>query len=177
MEGNPAIFTIDSSALTFVDVPLIDLIDTFAYIPSIYDVEKLVIEMDGRVDVLLIDASQTEGYEEKYYLNDKKIEGEDNVSLFKKYYQGAIGISGDKIDLSAVPSGKAFAKLTYTLKKASPDKTVTVELVPTNDGYGYYLLKNGKYTGMVIGSRKLDEEDFGIRWYYKNLMEALSKTP
>ena len=109
-------------------------------------------------------------------MNDQKIEGEDNVTLFKRYYQGAIGISGDKIDLDAVPSGKAFVKLTYTMKQAAPDKIVTLELIPTNDGYGYYLVKSGQYTGLVMGNRQLDTDD-SIRGSYKNLMDALSKTP
>ena len=84
---------------------------------------------------------------------------------------------GDKIDLESVPSGEAKVRLTYTMKKPDPDKIVKVELIPTNDGYGYFIMLNDNYTGLVIGERKLnDDSDTGIRRAYKNLAEVLSKT-
>lgn len=177
MESSPLVFTLDASTVTFVDITVLDLVETFAYIPIIYDVEKLVIELDGREDVLLIDVNEDDPTKEKLSLNGKSIEDEEGKILLKRYYQGAIGISGDKLDLNAKPSGNAFAKLTYTMKLASPDKTVTIELIPTNDGYGYYLVKNGQFTGLVMGNRQLDNTSFGIRPAYKNLMDGLSKTP
>ncbi len=176
MEGDTRVFKLDASSMNFLDLPAIDLMDTFVYIPMIYDVEKLVIELDGRVDELLINANQEDKTKEEFHLNGKKIEGDDNASLFKRYYQGAIAIQGDKLDLGAVPTGEAFIKLTYTMKEANPDKVVVVELIPTNDGYGYYLVVNNQYTGMAMGKRQLDKTDMGIRQAYINLMEGLSKT-
>lgn len=176
MNDSTTVFTVDSSGLNFIDLPLVDIISAFIYIPTIYDVEKLVIEMDGRTDVLLINDSQDKDAETSFHLNDKKMENDDQESLFRKYYQGAIGISGEKIDLDAKPQGDWFARFTYTRKKADPDKTVIVELIPTEDGFGYYLMKNGQYSGMIIGKRKLDDKDMGIRQAYQNLMEGLEKT-
>lgn len=177
MEGNDAVFTVDATNLNFVDLPLKDLVSLFAYIPMIYDVEKLVIEIDGRTDVLLINESQEEGSTPEFHFNRQKIEGDEQEGLFRKYYQGAIGIMGDKIDLVSVPSGEAAVRFTYTMKKAEPDKIVKIELIPTNDGYGYFITKNDNYTGLVIGERKLhDDSNTGIRKAYENLNEALSKT-
>lgn len=175
LEGSPYVFTLDSSSLNFLDLSVIDLMDTFIYIPTIYDVEKLVIEMDGRVDELLIKADKDDKTKEEFTFNGKKIEGEDKISLFKKYYQGAIAIQGEKLDLKAQPSGTPFIKLTYTMKQASPDKVVVIELIPTNDDYGYYLMKNGQYSGMITGKRQLEKEDMGIRPAYTNLVEGLAK--
>lgn len=176
MEGDPRVFTLSSSSMNFLDLPAIDVMDTFAYIPMIYDVEKLVIELDGRVDELLINANKEDSTQESFYLNGRKIEGDDNISLFRKYYQGAIALQGDKLYLDAVPTGKAEIKLTYTMKVANPDKVVVVELVPTKDDYGYYIVVNGEYTGMVMGKRQLDKSEMGIRLAYANLIEALSKS-
>lgn len=176
MEGHNFVFAVDATNLNFVDLSLKNVVSLFAYIPSIFDVEKLVIDMDGRNDVLLINESLDEGAASEYYLNGEKMDTDEEKSLFKKYYQGAVGIVGDKIDLNAVPSGEAAVRLTYTLKEASPDKTVEIELIPTNDGYGYFIMKNGKYTGLIIGERKLnDDADTGIRKAYENLMESISK--
>lgn len=177
MEGNNAVFTVDATNLNFVDLPLKDLVSLFAYIPLIYDVEKLVIEIDGRTDVLLINESQEEGSTPEFHFNGRKIENDDEENLFRKYYQGAIGIMGDKIELDSVPTGEASIRLTYTMKKAAPDKTVEVELIPTNDNYGYFIMVNDKYTGLVVGERKLhDESNTGIRKAYENLSEGLNKT-
>ena len=177
MESNNTVFTIGATELNFVDLPLKDLVSMFAYIPMIYDVEKLVIEIDGRTDILLIDDSQEEGAISEFYFNGQKIENDDQEDMFRKYYQGAIGIMGDKIDLDSIPTGEPAVRLTYTMKKANPDKLVEVELIPTNDGYGYFIMKNDKYTGLVIGERKLhDESNTGIRKAYENLSEVLSKT-
>jgi hypothetical protein len=175
LDGDPRIFKLSSSAMNFLDLPAIDVMDTFAYIPMIYDVEKLVIEMDGRVDELLINASRDDEVEETFIINGTKMEGDKQVSLFRKYYQGAIAIQGDRLDLNAVPTGKAEIKLTYTMKVANPDKVVVVELIPTPDGYGYYLVVNGEYTGMAMGKRLLDKTDMGIRQAYTNLMEGLKE--
>ena len=175
MNDITTVFTVNSSDLNFVDLPLIDLISTFIYIPTIYDGEKLVIEMDGRTDILLINDNKDSDAETDFRLNGKKMENSDQESLFRKYYQGAIGISGEKLDLNANPQGDWFARFTYTRKKADPDKVVTVELIPTEDGYGYYLMKNGEYSGMIMGKRKLDDPDMGIRQAYKNLIEGLEK--
>ncbi|NLO99496.1 MAG: DUF4340 domain-containing protein [Clostridiaceae bacterium] len=177
MEGNNTVFSVDAINLNFVDLPLKDLVSLFAYIPLIYDVEKLVIEIDGRTDVLLINESQEEGTTPEFHFNGQKIENDEQEKRFRKYYQGAISIMGDKIDLDSVPSGEAAIRLTYTMKKAEPDKIVKVELIPTNDGYGYFIVRNDNYTGLVIGERKLhDESDTGIRKAYENLVDALAKT-
>jgi hypothetical protein len=173
LEGSPYVFTLNSSDLTFIDLSLLDLAETFIYIPNIADVEKLVIEIDGRKDELSIkyDTGEEKTIEE-FYLNGTKIEEED-FPLFKRYYQGAIGIMGTKIDLEAQPSGQAEIRLTYTMEKPGADgKVVIVELIPTPDGYGYYLMKNGTYSKLVMSGRLLDKEDM-IREGYKKLIEGL----
>lgn len=174
MEGNDIVFTVDATNLNFVDLPLRDVVSLFAYIPFIYDVEKLVIDIDGRTDILLINDSRDEGGKAEFYFNGQKMEGDEEVNLFTKYYQGAIGIVGDRIDLVSVPDGEAAVRLTYTMKEAKPDKTIEIELIPTIDGYGYFIMKNDKYTGLIIGERKLnDDSDSGIRKAYANLIDRL----
>lgn len=175
MAGNPAVFTIGSDGLNFVDLPLIELVSPFVYIPAIYDVEKVVVEIDGRTDVLLINDEQGSETEPDFRINGRKMENDSEISLFRKYYQGLIGLVGDKIELNAVPEKEPFVRITYTMKNPSPEKTVIVELIPTTDDYGYYMVKDGQYTGMVMGKRKLDNPDMGIRQAYKNLMDGLEK--
>lgn len=175
LNDEPTVFAVSSSSLNFVDSPLIDLISRFIFIPNIADVEKLVIEMDGRVDTLLINANNEDKSKEEFFFNGRKMETDKEVSLFKGYYQGAIGIIADRLDFEAKPEGKAEIRLTYTMKEAKPDKVVVVELIPTNDGYGYYLVKNGEYFGFVMGKRQLDK-DHGINTLYKKLIDGLAES-
>lgn len=175
LNDGPMIFTVSNSELNFVDLPLIQLIDRFIFIPNIADVEKLVIEMDGRVDTLLINANKEDKSKDEFYFNGRKMETSDEQSLFRGYYQGAIGLTADRLDFDAKPEGQAEIRLTYTMKEANPDKVVVVELIPTNDGYGYYMLRNKEYFGFVMGKRQLDKE-MGINTYYKKLIEGLNQS-
>ncbi|NMA67013.1 MAG: DUF4340 domain-containing protein [Clostridiaceae bacterium] len=175
MNDNPMVFTVSSSNLNFVDLSLVDLIERFIYIPNIADVEKLVIEMDGRVDTLLIYANNEDKSKEEFFINGRKMETDNEVSLFRGYYQGAIGLMADRLDFEAKPEGQAEIRLTYTMKEAKPDKIVVVELIPTNDGYGYYLVKNNEYSGFVMGKRQLDK-DHGIRFLYEKLVNGLTES-
>jgi len=170
MEGKNFVFTVSASSLNFLDVPLRDVVQLMVYTPSIFDMSKLVIELDGRTDVLEMDISQPFSENDVYIFNGTKIEDKDDQTLFRKYYQGAIALSGDRIDLAAKPEGEPEVRLTYTSKAG---EVTVVELVPTPDGFGYYAMKNGKYTGLVVGRRELDKDNMGIRQAYENLMEGL----
>lgn len=172
MEGKDYVYTVSTENLNYVDMPLKDVALMMVYTPSIFDTAKLVIELDGRTDVLEMDISQQLTEDDVYIFNGRSIDDKDNRSLFRKYFQGAIAISGDRLDLDANPEGKPEVRLTYTSKAG---EVTVVELVPTPDGYGYYGMKNGKYTGLVIGKRELDKDNMGIRKAYENLMEGLQE--
>ena len=169
------VFTIDSTGLTSLDMPAIDVIDLLVYVPAIFNTSKLEIEIDGRTDVLEMDVQQKPLDSDVYIFNGKKIDTEDNKVLFRRYYQGAIALMGDKLEPDANPQGEPFIRLTYTAKTGFVnERKTTVELIPTPDGYGYYLMKNKKYTGLVMGKRQLDREDMGIRTSYQNLINGLN---
>lgn len=177
MEGDEAVFTVDSESLSIANLPVLDLIELLIYVPSIYDTASLVIEIDGRTDVLEMDVSMKpeEKADDVYKFNGRLIETEELQALFRRYYQGAIALMGDKLELDAQPQGEPFARLTYTAKTGIvQERKTTIELIPTPDGYGYYIMKNRKYTGLVMGKRQLDKEDMGIRSSYRNFMDALN---
>lgn len=170
LEGRDAVFTLDSSNLSFVDTPLIEIVDRLIYLPAIYDVSKLVIDIDGRTDILEMDLNKDNPGNDLYVFNGTKITDSATQKLFRYYYQGAIAIMGDKLDMNANPEGKPFARFTYTFKTG---EITVVELIPTPDGYGYYAVKNNEYTGLVVTGSQLDNEEFGIRSAYKNLVNEL----
>lgn len=170
LEGKNYVFTVYADNLNFLDTPLRDVVQFLVYVPSIFDTSRLVIEIDGRTDVLEMDISQELAEDDVYIFNGQEIRDKDDRTLFRRYFQGAIAISGDRLDLEAEPSGRPEVRLTYTSKAG---EVTVVELIPTPDGYGYYAVKNGSYTGLVVGRRELDKEDKGIRKSYENFMEEL----
>ena len=105
---------------------------------------------------------------------ESKDEDEDYISLFKKYYQGAIGLMVDKIVLDVQPQlVNPEVVIEYTTHTG--EKTV-VELVPTPDGVSFYAFKNGEYTGMTLRQKQLtDERNNGLRVSYPKLADALKE--
>jgi len=170
LEGKDYVFTISADNLSYLDTPLKDVVQLMVHVPSIFDTSKLVIEIDGRTDVLEMDISQELADDDVYIFNGQKIEDKDDRSLFRKYFQGAIALSGDRLDLDAKPEGEPEVRLTYTSRTG---EATVVELIPTPDGYGYHAMKNGDYTGLVLGKRELDKANMGIRKSYENFIEGL----
>lgn len=170
LEGKDYVFTISADNLSYLDTPLKDVVQLMVHVPSIFDTSKLVIEIDGRTDVLEMDISQELADDDVYIFNGQKIEDKDDRSLFRKYFQGAIALSGDRLDLDAKPEGEPEVRLTYTSRTG---EATVVELIPTPDGYGYHAMKNGDYTGLVLGKRELEKANMGIRKSYENFIEGL----
>ncbi len=169
------IFTLRLDAYTFLDKPLKEVIEVFAYIPYIGDVSKVVVEMDGYVATCDIEADPDNKGNDKFYFNgrDATAKNEDDKQPFRNYYQALIGITLSDIELGANPVGDAEITITYDLKK-EPFK-VKVEFIPKDEDY-YYVMRDGKYTGMVVAKKKFDEPE-GIRDSYKKLVDFLNSNP
>jgi len=170
------VFTINPEPLNFLDKPLREVMEVFAYIVNIQDVSKLVVEMDGKTTVSEISVSSTDNKDtskDTFTVDgkDANIEDEKSNNLFKKYYQGIIGIAMTDIDTNYKPAGKAEITFTYTLKK--DPGTMKVEFVPRDANY-YYVLRNGKYANIIVDKREFDRDD-GVRQTYKKLVDAMNK--
>ena len=50
-----------------------------------------------------------------------------------------------------------------------------MELIPTPDGYGYYGMRNGVYSGFIISRTQMDEDSMGIRAGYKEMLAKIAK--
>ncbi len=182
LDDMETVFTQDPQLFTFLDKPFVELIDKFVYIPAIYDVTELTIAIDGRVDKMILDVpkpdnTREEALPETYILNGVKLEGKDSISGLKKYYQGAIGVRADRIDFDAKPvyePEKSVLTIEYTMRNRE-DTYMKVELIPTEDGYGYYAMRNGVYTYLIMSKTQMDEKSMGIRAGYVEMNEKIAK--
>lgn len=164
------VFTIDDTAFNFLDKPLKEIIEVFAYIVNIQDVSKIEVVMDGKTTVSDIVTNPDDKDKDNFTVNGKEANMKDDKdnSLFRKYYQALIGVTMEEIDVNGKPSGKPEITFTYSLKKAPG--TMKVEFIPKDDNY-YYVVKNGKYANILVAKKKFDEAD-GVRETQKKLLDA-----
>lgn len=173
LADSPQVFTINPSALTFLDKPLKEIVEVFAYIVNIQDVSKVVVDMDGKTTVSELSTNKDDSSKDQFKVDgkDANITDSKDNNLFRKYYQALIGVTMAEIDTNYKPAGKAEITFTYTLKK--DPGTMKVEFVPKDANY-YYVVKNGKYANVIVDKKKFDEAG-GVRQTYKALMDAMSK--
>jgi hypothetical protein len=95
--GAPNVYAMEKSRISFMDDRPFDLIDRFAFIPSIDDVDRLEITADGKTRVLTLSRTvkkaEKKGEEDEtitaYVVDGKTVE----ESSFKGFYQSLIGLS------------------------------------------------------------------------------------
>ncbi|QNU66595.1 DUF4340 domain-containing protein [Ruminiclostridium herbifermentans] len=167
-----SIFTIDTSPLTFLDTKLEDIIYSFIYLPNIKDVNKVELLIDGKKLVCDITTGE-DSSDDKFKVNgtDANMKNEKGDSLFRNMYQGMIGITMQKYEVDAKPSGTPEISIKYHMKDS---KIVTVDLISKDSNY-YYAVKDGVYTNKVVQKSRLNEKD-GLRTTYNELMEALKES-
>ncbi|NLM11460.1 MAG: DUF4340 domain-containing protein [Clostridiaceae bacterium] len=177
MNDENLIFTVSANLFTFLDKPIEEIISSFVHLQNINEVSELKITMDGRVDVSRINVDTEDDEKSTYEFNGTLLTGEkddDYIRTFKKYYQGAIGITMDKLNLDVEPVlENPEVTIEYTLKTG---ERIVVDLVPEPEGVYLYAFKNGEYTGMMVRRKQLEDENKnGLRVSYSNLVEALTE--
>jgi hypothetical protein len=173
------VFTLPKNSFPYLDKPIEEIVSAFVYLVNINDVAEMRITMDGRTDISRINVDPDDDENSTYEFNgevfhESRDEDEEYISLFKKYYQGAIGLTVDKVVLDEEPElENPEVTIEYTLHTG---EKVVVVLVPTPDGVSFYAFRNGKYTGMTLRQKQLtDEHNNGLRVSYPKLAEAIKE--
>jgi hypothetical protein len=134
------------------------------------NVSKLEIKFDNKVVACDINYSE-ETDEGEFIVNGKKVTAEDEngFEIFRLFYEAVAGVSISNVEIDAVPKGDAEITFTYTLK--TDPYTMKVEFIPKDQNY-YYVMKNGKYSGMVVAKSEFAGPE-GLIDTYKELMDEL----
>lgn len=177
MNDENVVFTIPGSNFPFLDKPIEEIIDSFVHLQNINEVAEMRVEIDGRVDISKINVDKEDEENSTYEFNGTLLTGEKDdeyISAYKKYYQGAIGLVVNKVDLDVEPLlENPEVKITYILHSG---EKIVVELVAAPDNVYYYAFKNGKYTGTMLRKKQLDDESRnGLRISYDKLVEKLKE--
>ncbi|MCX7711737.1 MAG: DUF4340 domain-containing protein [Clostridia bacterium] len=173
VDGNDDIFVVDEKGFDFGDKTIADIMDAFVYIVNIADVSSIKVEADGMNSIANIKADGENKEQDEFVIDGrptKDVESEGNTGdgMFRVYYQKLIGLTFDKVEFGANPTGKPDVTITYSLEKAPG--TVKIELVRKDDNT-YYALKDGKYKNITVAKNQVDQ----MKDSYKKLIDLLDK--
>lgn len=154
---SPSVYVMSKDRLAFMDTEPYDIMEKFAYIVNIDDVDRIIVEAKGKThDITLTRTTkkaEKEGEEDEvvttYKVDGKAVEEDP----FKQYYQSLIGMTVDaEIDeqLEEVPE----VKTTFFLNKGS-EREVHVNYVPYNRDF-YAVFRGGK-AEFVLSKQQVDK--------------------
>ncbi len=120
-DRNP-VYLVKLSNFDYKDVDAFTFIEKFAYIVNIDNVDKIVVEADGKKNTLEIKHNPEEDKEDTYKVNGKDAE----ESAFKKLYQDVIGliVDGPLEGKENKNDGKIVATCTFYHNDGKPNLTV-----------------------------------------------------
>lgn len=178
LDGSNDVFTISESAYNFLDKPLKEIIDIFAYIVNIDQVNKIELTMDGKTTTFGVETykdadGKTDTDKDKFTMDgkDASMKDKDDKQPFRNFYQALIGIGLDEISPADVPMGTPDVTVKYYLKSAPG--TMKVDFVSKDADY-YYVFRNDKYTGILVKKNKQDFGVEGMKASFKILEDAVN---
>ena len=160
LKGQPAIHSINADILEFIDVKPFSVIDKFAFIVNIDDVNWVRVTGPGKSHTLSIkrekaekkEGEKAEGEDEEiketYFLDGK----EQEEKPFKKMYQSLIGLLVDA-EYTPPMAENPEIRITYNLKKGER-REHNITFVPYNVDF-YAVFKNG-LSEFLINRTQLD---------------------
>ncbi len=141
--GKPNVYAVEAEKLSFMSIPAFDLVDKFAFIPYIEDVDGLEISAGGATHVLSLtrtkQAAQERGGEAEETVTAYQVDGKSvEEGSFKEFYQKVIGLQVEG-EVRSVPSGKPEVRTRFLLNKGTV-RDVTVSYVPYDrDFYAVFV--------------------------------------
>ncbi len=154
----PAVFIVNDSALTAVDLKLVDLVDPFVALESIWAVSAADFKAGDVAfqTTITMNKDQKIGDEAvKVTLDgrDAKIVSQSQASLYSAFYQRLIGLTYAGFEPAAQPANTRDASLVYQLEASAdtgePARTKSVEF-SRRDAYTDYVFIDGVYQGGYV---------------------------
>jgi len=163
IRGQPGVYLAETSSLDFLKTKPFDIIDKFAFIPNIDDVDRMDITSGGKTHALAITRTTKKAAKSgdpdvvafAYTADGKAVADED----FKKFYQALIGLQLEGETAKRVPDAPEVS-VRFTMNKGET-RTVREDFAPYDrdfdaiflNGVGDFALTKGQLTAMLA---KLD---------------------
>jgi len=166
MGGTKDVFVLSIERFIYLDKPIKEFVDAFAYIVNINDVSHIQADFDGRSVMIDIDADMSNDTDDVFIVDGvdvSNLNNEKDRSIFRLFYQALIGITIYDIEPDEAPSGSAEISFLYELKKEP--HSMLVEFIEKDERL-YYVFRNGVYAGISVEKRLFDKPDEGLRAMY-----------
>lgn len=151
--GSDAVYTMLDSKLDFMDIEPFDLVQKFALMVNIKDVDKIVVENKGVSHTLTLErevlSPSTDDEEEEElvtYRADDRIVQE---KAFKRFYQMLVSLSVD-VEKTVEPKEDADVAVTFHLNKGK-EREIRVEYVPYDRDF-YSFVRDGNSDFLIARS-------------------------
>ncbi len=143
--GSDSVYGMKKSSIEFADIKPFNLVEKFAYIVNIDNVDKVIVEGQGKTHTLSMSRktqkAEEEGEEDEvittYMVDGKEVE----EKPFKKAYQSIIGILVDGENNKELAENPVV-KTTFFLNKG-PNREVHINYVPYDNDF-YAVFRSGK---------------------------------
>lgn len=182
----PAVFTVASSSFTTIDMKVIEMLDRFVNLVSIWSVDTIEADILGTPFTSSISMTKDQRASDEGVIftidgENARIFDEKDKSLYSWFYQRLISIMIAGLDPAAVPVNQPEATLRFSIKADKENNvaahTQVVEFT-SRDAYTDYVFIDGVYTGFFIdretaftSGRKDDE---GVVIAYKMMKYAMA---
>ncbi len=180
-----AVFTVNSSSYTMIDMKVTEMIDRFVSLESIWTVSQIDAAILGTEFTTKIDMEQEQRADDEevsFMLDgrDAKILSESKKSLFSQFYQRLISILIEGLDTQAQPVNTKDASLIFHIKADTENNLPAYQKIvefAKRDEYTYYVFIDGVYGGYYIDGEKaftLERSgDEGILVAYRKMIYAM----
>ena len=151
------VYIMDKTVIDTFKLKPFDVISKFVYIVNIDYVDKIVVDANGKKDLVLLSrtsAKATKSGDPDVVTTTSKVNGKSiEISKFKTEYQEIIGLTVDAENDKKLKD-KPEISITYSLNKGSKKQEV-VDFVPYNDDF-YAVFRDGK-SDFVIAKDKVNK--------------------
>ncbi|MDR3120742.1 MAG: DUF4340 domain-containing protein [Clostridiales bacterium] len=170
--GTTDIFTLALTGFGYLDKPMKEFVDSFAYIVNINQVNHITASFDGLTVNCDITTDPDDSDNDRFIVDGddvSKLQNDKDKSYFRAFYQALIGIVIYDLEPAGAPAGQA--DITFVYEQKEEPYTMTVEFIP-KDEWLYYVVRNGEYAGITVEKRLFDKPDEGLRPTYAALKAA-----
>ena len=145
---------------------LMDYLDPYCISVSVSEVKSIDIDLGDVLDVktrLEIDYSNN-----IYSLDGKEITGEETLNICQNFYRSVTQLRFSDIDLNAKPEGDPAMTITYQFNDGTSAVLGFVQFADNN----FYLMRNGKYTGLTVRLNRFTSVN-SLAKNYETLVQAM----
>ena len=172
--GTDDVFVLSLTNFSWLDKPMKEFIDVFAYIVNINDVSHIQADFDGRTVQIDIEADMDNDTEDVFIVDGVDVTNLNNDkdrSIFRLFYQALIGVTIYDLETDAKPAGSP-AEITFLYELEKEPHSMLVEFIPKDERL-YYVFRNKEYAGIVVEKRLFDKAEEGLRPMYATLKAAM----